>query len=126
MNKLQLLGRLGKDAELRYTPAGKEVLTFSLATDDGFGESKRTIWFNVSMFGERTVKLQEYLKKGTPVCVSGGLTMREFESQGEKRTSLDMRVDGLKLMGIAKSGDDAQRGAPTRSTRETSDDELPF
>ena len=107
MNKLQLLGRLGKDAELRYTPAGKEVLTFSLATDDGFGESKRTIWFNVSMFGERTVKLQEYLKKGTQVYVDGRVSAdRETnephtwtDKEGKTRASYDVVAFDLVLMG---------------------------
>ena len=117
-------GHLGKDAELRYTQDGGPVLNFSVASTEK--KDGPTTWVRCALFGKRGEAVAQYLKKGTPVCVSGGLTMREFESQGEKRTSLDMRVDGLKLMGIAKSGDDAQRGAPTRSTRETSDDELPF
>ena len=64
-------GRVGRDAELRFTPSGDPVLGFSLATDRGWGDNKRTVWFNCSLWGERAEKLARYITKGTALLVEG-------------------------------------------------------
>ena len=111
MNKIQLLGHVGKDAELRYTPEGKPIMTFSLATDDGFGDKKRTIWFNCAMFGDRCVKLAEFVVKGALVFVDGRLNADKttnaphtwIESKDDQttiaRASYDVAVGDLVLLG---------------------------
>ena len=110
MNKIQLLGHVGKDAELRYTPEGKPIMTFSLATDDGFGDKKRTIWFNCAMFGDRCVKLSEFVVKGALVFVDGRLNADKTTNaphtwtaeDGKVRASYDVAVLDVTLLGGCK------------------------
>ena len=73
-HKITIVGRLGKDVELRYTPDGKAVASFSVAVDDGFGENKKTIWFRVSVWGKQAEPCNQYLKQGSIVLVDGRLT----------------------------------------------------
>jgi len=77
--KIEVIGRLGKDPESRYTPSGQQVTSFSVATDhqytNGSGEKiKETTWFRVSVWGKSAQACAEYLKKGSLVFVEGRLT----------------------------------------------------
>ena len=73
-HKITIVGRLGKDVELRYTPDGKAVASFSVAVDDGFGENKKTIWLRVSVWEKQAETCNQYLHKGSLVLVEGRLT----------------------------------------------------
>lgn len=106
MNSITFDGRLGRDAELRYTQAGEAILSFSVASDIGFGDRKTTNWFNCSVWGKRGESLAEYLKKGQQVTVYGQLTLRQYEGRdGSKQMSPDVRVNEISLQG--QRGDDA-------------------
>ena len=75
-----LVGNLGKDPEMRYTPSGQAVTNFSVAVDDSYTSSngervKRTIWFRVSTWGKQAETVNQYLKKGRKVLVEGRLTV---------------------------------------------------
>lgn len=100
-----IIGRLGRDAELRYTPAGKAVCSFSAATDDGYGDNKKTIWFKCTLWNERAEKLVKYLTKGQVVMVEGRLQStdagecRTWTDQGGKvRASFEITVNDIKLL----------------------------
>jgi len=109
MNKITFDGRLGRDAELRYTPAGDPILSFTVASDIGFGDRKTTNWFNCQVWGKRGESLKDFLKKGQQVTVYGSLTLREWEDkEGAKRLSPDVRVDEISLQGGKQEGNHTQ------------------
>ena len=70
-HKITVAGRLGRDPEMRYMPDGKAVTNFSIATDDGWGENKKTIWFRISVWGKRAEVANQYLQKGSSVLIEG-------------------------------------------------------
>lgn len=69
-----LAGNLGRDPEMRYTPEGKPVTSFSVAVSDGFGEYKKTIWFRITTWDKMAESCNTYLKKGSSVLVEGRIT----------------------------------------------------
>jgi single-strand DNA-binding protein len=68
-----IVGNLGKDPEMRYTPEGKPVTSFSVAVSDGFGDNKKTIWFRVTAWDKQAETCNQYLHKGSKVLVEGRL-----------------------------------------------------
>ncbi len=89
LNRVQLIGNLGKDPEMRYTSSGKQVSAFSVAVNRRWkssGENKEaTDWFNVEAWGRLAEICQQYLKKGSLVFLEGRLQTDRFESEGETR-----------------------------------------
>ncbi len=90
LNRVQLIGRLGKDPETRYTPTGKKVTSFSVAIDKKWcnaeGELKEaTDWFNIEAWGRLGEISQSYLTKGKLVFIEGRLKTDQYEQGGEKR-----------------------------------------
>lgn len=87
LNRVQLIGRLGKDPESRYTPTGKQVTTFSLAVSNRWksqGEVKEyTEWVNVEAWGRLGEICNEYLKKGSLIYLEGRLKTDRYEADGE-------------------------------------------
>ena len=117
-NKITIVGYLGRDPELRYTPSGTAVCDFSVATserrrgrDAGEGE-EITTWFRVSMWGRQAEVANQYLQKGKLVYVEGRLSQREWtDRDGNKRMSLE--VHGSDLQFIGSRGDEQASGAPS-------------
>jgi len=70
---LVLVGNLGKEPEMRYSPEGKPVTSFSVAVSDGFGDNKKTIWFKVTAWERQAETCAQYLHKGSKVLVEGRL-----------------------------------------------------
>ncbi len=100
MNQGSFAGRIGSDAVMSATPTGKSVLKFSVGVDVWGGPAgKRTMWVNCSMWGDRGAKLAPMLVKGTAVAVSGEVELRQYESKGKPGASLDLRCQGLTLLG---------------------------
>ncbi len=100
--KLMIIGNLGRDPEMRYTPSGRPVTQFSVAVNQSTknqqtGEwTDETDWFRVSVFGDRAERAAEQLRKGSRVFVEGRFKSREFEgNDGQKRTSLDITADNV-------------------------------
>jgi single-strand DNA-binding protein len=89
LNRVQLIGRLGKDPESRYTPTGKQVTTFSLAVSNRWksqGDTKEyTEWINVEAWGRLGEVCQEYLKKGSLIYLEGRLKTDRYEDKGEQK-----------------------------------------
>lgn len=133
--KVTLVGNLGRDAELRVTPRGMNVLEFSLATNekwtDGQGvQQEATTWFRISIWGKQADTLKAYLVKGKQVLVEGKLRAREYtDRDGNRRTSLDVRADNILLLGSRGMDRDEGAGAPPELDRPDegmSDDVIPF
>ena len=121
-NKITIVGYLGRDPELRYTPSGTAVCDFSVATTerkskrDGEEGEEITTWFRVNMWGRQAELANQYLQKGRLVYVEGRLSQREYtDRDGNKRTSLD--VHGTDMRFIGSRGDEMAAGAsgPSRS-----------
>ena len=89
LNRVQLIGRLGKDPESKFTPTGKKVTHFSLAVSQRWktgGETKEyTEWVNVEAWGRLGEVSQEYLKKGSLVYLEGRLKTDKYDSEGETK-----------------------------------------
>ncbi|WP_294377746.1 single-stranded DNA-binding protein [uncultured Clostridium sp.] len=97
MNKVLEIGRMTKDPELRYLPgSGTAVTSFSIAVDDGFGDNKKTYFFNVVVFGKSAEAVANYTHKGSKVAVMGKLTTRTWDAQdGTKRYATEIVADNF-------------------------------
>ena len=132
MNSITIAGQLGRDIELRYTPAGKAVGNFSVA--DSQGRDKPTIWWNCQIWDKRAEALAPYLLKGQSVTVTGVVTEREYEKDGQKRKAMEIRVSDVALQGgkpesapAARPAPAPQRAAaPAPSGFEDLDSDIPF
>jgi single-strand DNA-binding protein len=126
MNNITIAGKLGKDSEVRYLPNGDPLCSFSVADDFVAQGNKHTIWWNCSLFGKRAESLSQYLTKGQAVTVSGSVTEREWtDKDGNKRKSMDVRVNDVALQGGKREAAPAPAGrapAPLHSE----DDSIPF
>lgn len=121
-NTISVTGNVGADATLKFIPSGAGVLEFSVADTPrrknaagDWEDAGDTIWFRVSVWGPLAEALVDTIVKGSQVTVTGTLTMRTYESNGEKRTSFDVRAD---TVGVRE-----KRGATRQqSTRPPADD----
>jgi single-strand DNA-binding protein len=118
--KVMIIGNLGRDPEMRYTPTGKPVTQFSVAVNQSTKNQQtgewieETDWFRVSVFGDRAERAAEQLRKGNRVFCEGRFRTREFEGQdGQKRTSLDVIADNvISLERRPREGEEGFTGAP--------------
>lgn len=127
MNNITITGHLGRDIELRSLSDGTPVGGFSVA--DSQGRDKPAIWWRCSIFGKRAEALAPYLKKGQQVTIVGSVTEREYtDKDGQKRTSMELRVNDLALQGGRPESQEAPRAAPRPHVRQqdTDDSDIPF
>ena len=105
LNKITLIGNVGGDPEMRYTPNGKAVTSFTVATNHRYstasGETREeTDWFRISAWGKQGEMCNQYLSKGRQVYVEGRLHARNWEAQdGQMRTSLEVTADRVLFLG---------------------------
>ena len=110
VNKVILVGRLGRDPETRYTGGGQAVANFSLATDESYkdrnGErQKRTEWHKIVVWGKQAEIAQQYLKKGSLIFVEGRIQSREWQDkEGQKRTSFEIVANNFRMLGGRAEG----------------------
>ena len=83
---------------MRFTSKNDAILGFSVAVTSGYGESKNTTWANCTLFGKRAESLAPFLIKGGQIGITGELSNREYEAQGVKKMSLDVRVNDVTLL----------------------------
>lgn len=104
MNQVILIGRAGKDAELRYTAGGTAVASFSLATTKKFrdknGELKeKTAWHNIVCWGKTAETAAEFVCKGKQVAIRGEIDYSDYEKDGQKHYKTEIVVEDLELLG---------------------------
>jgi single-strand DNA-binding protein len=115
INKVILVGNLGKDPEVRYLPSGGAVTNVTIATSEQWkdktsGEKKEaTEWHRVVFFGKLAEIAGEYLKKGSQVYVEGRLQTREWEKDGVKRYSTEIIASEMQMLG-GRGGGGGERG----------------
>jgi single-strand DNA-binding protein len=118
VNKVILIGNLGRDPELRYTPGGQPVANFSIATSeswnkkDGSGREERTEWHRIVAWGRTAELCAQYLSKGRTVYVEGRLQTREWENkEGQKQRTTEVVANTVQFIG-GGGGGGAPRGGP--------------
>jgi single-strand DNA-binding protein len=143
VNKVILVGNLGRDAELRYTPGGTAVSKFSVATTETWNDKsgqrqERTEWHNIDLWGKQAETLTEYLVKGKQVYIEGRLQTDEYtDKDGVKRKSTRVRSDRVVLLGgggggrggasTGRGGESMSGQAPGPDASEPlTDDDIPF
>lgn len=154
VNKAILVGRLGRDPEVRYTSGGQGVCNFTMATDESYkdrnGETqKRTEWHRIVLWGKLAEIAQKYLKKGSLVYIEGRIQTRQWDDQrsGQKRQTTEIVGNTMKMlgsrgdsgggggMGPSAPADDFSQGGgtsgdeggmPPNAGPEISDEDIPF
>lgn len=129
LNSISLIGRLGNDPETRALPDGTPVVNFSLAVN-GRKKTDPTEWFRVAVFGKQAGPVAQYLAKGSEAFVRGRLSTRQYESKGEKRTSLEVSADEVVFIGGKSDGAGARSSNSGSAGRDEppphDDSDLPF
>lgn len=136
INKVILVGRLGKDPEVKSTPSGTTITKFSMATDEKFtdrsGEKQeRTEWHNIKAFGKLADICGQYLRKGKLVYVEGSLHYDQYEKDGQKRTWTEVLIRDMKMLDRGGDGGSGGGGGgydgPSQSSSDgPEDDDVPF
>ena len=122
MKTMCIAGTIGKDAVLRRTQAGEPVLGFSVAVDDGYGENKSTMWFDVNLWGKRGQSLEPHLKKGTRVSVAGEFGARQHEA----KTYFMCRASDITIMGGGEAKKPQEERQQSDDFSRELDDSVPF
>ncbi|RPJ57473.1 MAG: single-stranded DNA-binding protein [Acidobacteria bacterium] len=139
VNKVILVGRLGKDPEMRYTSGGAPVTNFSLATNESWkgqnGErQERTEWHNIVVWNKLAETCSQYLSKGKLVYIEGRIQTREWDDKdGNKRRTTEIVASDMKMLerksdGAPMAEAGAERPAPAAKPMEPgiTDDDIPF
>jgi single-strand DNA-binding protein len=114
--KLIIVGNVGKEPEMRYTPDGKALTSFSLAVNQGSGDKKETAWFRVVVFGSQAENVEKYLGKGSKALAEGRLTFdaatgapKMFQRKdGTTATSFEMIADSVRFLDSKKDEQDEE------------------
>ena len=138
-NRIIIVGNLGRDPELRYTPQGTPVCSFNLATnerrkDKASGENQDIVtWFRVTLWGRQAETASQYLTKGRPVYIEGRLRVEEWtDRDGKPRHTLE--VHGTDMQFIGGGNQERREETPPQSapsqqapaSQEFNDDDVPF
>lgn len=142
VNKVILVGRLGKDPESRYTGSGTPVANFSIATDEKWKDRNgkkqhRTEWHRCVAWSKLAEIIQQYCTKGMLVFIEGALQTRSWEKEGVKHYSTEIVVRELKMLGGGERGGNKPENPPTEAYQgerndtgptgtEISDEDIPF
>lgn len=118
MNNVNIIGRVTAAPEVRYTNTGTAVGDVNLAVDDGFGEQKKTFFFNVVLWGKTAENAAEHLVKGQRIGVTGRLTQEEYTPRGEEKPVRKTRITCERLTYLDKPKDAQGGGGQQRQERQ--------
>ena len=126
VNKVILVGNLGADPELKYTPSQRPVCNFNVATTEVYKDrsgqrQEKTEWHKIVVWGKQAEIAQQYLKKGSLIFIEGRIQSREWQDkEGQKRTSFEIVATNFRMLGGRADG--AAAGAGAGATRSGADD----
>ncbi|MGH9491071.1 MAG: single-stranded DNA-binding protein [Terriglobales bacterium] len=143
VNRVTLLGHLGKDPELKYTPSGQAVTKFSMATSERWKDKNgewqdRTEWHNIVLWAKMAETANQYLTKGSQVFIEGRLQTRSWDDKdGKKHYMTEIVAQDMVLLGgrgggeprraaAPSGGGNGQESEPAHGGPEISDDDIPF
>jgi len=98
VNQVTLMGRLGKDPEIKFTASGKQIANFTIATDSGIGENKKTEWHRCVAWEGKADIVNRFLSKGKMVYVQGAIEYKSWEQNGEKKYMTQINVFNIQLI----------------------------
>jgi single-strand DNA-binding protein len=136
LNKAQIIGHLGRDPELRYTPEGMAVANLAVATNETWKDKdgerqERTEWHRIVLFGKPAEIAGEYLKKGSLAYFEGRLQTRKWQTQdGQDRYTTEIVAERLRMLG-GRGERDTPAGGPAANGHQAApgapfDDDIPF
>lgn len=120
INQVILMGRLTRDPELRTTPNGKNVCSFSLAVDRAFGQDDSADFFDVTAWDKLGELVNQYLAKGRRCLVQGRLSQRSWEQDGQKRSKVEVIATDVTFLDSAQGGEGSNNGGSSRSSNSSS------
>ncbi len=129
LNKILLIGRLGRDPEVKSIPSGVKVANFSLATDESYKDKdgvkvEKTEWHNCQAWRGLAEVIEKYVKKGDLIYVEGKIQTRKYEKDGVTHYATDILVQEMTMLGGKKDG--GQSGSGGYSAPSDGDEILPF
>ena len=119
LNKVMIIGNVGQEPEMRFTPAGNPVTSFTVACNTKYGEEETTEWFNVTAWKKLAETCNQYLTKGQQVYVEGRLQTDSWESEGITRYKTKIIANTVIFLGKRKANDIPEEG-------ELEPEDLPF
>ena len=121
MNKFIVTGNITKDAELRYTANDKAYSKFSIANNEGYGDNKKTNFFNCTLWGKSAENLNRFLTKGQKVLITGKIELGKYtDKEGVERKIIDINVDSFG--GVELLGNKSQQESGTNNDTSNSND----
>jgi len=140
VNKVILVGNLGRDAEMRFTPGGQAVATLNLATTEQWNDKEgqrqeKTEWHRIVLWGRPAESLSQYLVKGKQIYVEGRLQTRQWDDKdGNKRYTTEIKADRVTLLGGPGGGargagverEPAHAAAAMQEPADVPEDDIPF
>ena len=139
VNKVILVGNLGSDPDMKYTPSGQAVCEFSLATSESWNDKngtkqEKTEWHRIVVWGKRAEVCSKYLAKGRQAFVEGRITTRTWEKDGQKHYKTEIVANDVQFLGGGSKGGNGERRSDTAPAEppafDTSDsnnnDSIPF
>lgn len=136
VNKVILVGNLGADPELKYTPANKALCNMRIATtevwkDKSGAKQEKTEWHRVTVWGDTAENAQKYLAKGRSVYIEGRLQTRSYDKDGHKHYATDIVADKVIFLGGGKGEEGGSRRGPSESRASEAppvddSDDIPF
>jgi single-strand DNA-binding protein len=136
LNKVMIIGHLGRDPEMRFTPSGRPVTTFSVATSRSWNSSDgekhtETEWFNIVAWSNLAEICKQFLTKGQQVYIEGRLQTRHWDKEGVKHSVVEIVASEMMILGERRETNHAQAGEEPSSSMEPESpsdggDEFPF
>ena len=132
LNKVMIIGHLGRDPEMRYTPSGRPVATFSVAVSRSWNSSSgerrsETEWFKIVAWGNLAEICKKYLNKGQQVYIEGRLQTRRWEDkEGQQRTSVEVVANEMTMLGDRRDKSQDDSAIFDETPPEVDEDEFPF
>lgn len=129
-NRVILAGNLVRDPEIRYLPSGLPVANFSIAVNSRYRQNnelkEEVSYFDIVVFGKTGENCAEYLSKGRPVLVEGRLRQRRWESEGTRRSKIEVVAGIVQFLGGGTKGAPAEEETDRGSTAQDQDEDIPF
>jgi single-strand DNA-binding protein len=129
-NRVILAGNLVRDPEIRYLPSGLSVTSFSIAVNSRYRQNnelkEEVSFFDIVVFGKLGETCAEYLSKGRPVLVEGRLRQRRWESEGAKRSKIEVVAGGVQFLGGGPRSGTAGESDQGGQTLDAQEDDIPF
>ena len=126
MNKVILIGRLTKEPELRQTPQGTAVCSFTIAVNRRFAKENQTDFINCTAWQNTAEFICKYFHKGDMIAVVGRLETRQWEKDGKKQYATDVVIEEAHFCGSKQKTEETQEATPFGELQDVNNDDLPF